>query len=72
MCDGNPLGTATTEYSVFYKLGVDRDVGLLDEWGKAGMAELVDARDLKSLGLVPSGFKSRCPHHTIWQALAGP
>ena len=44
---------------------------------QAGMAELVDARDLKSLGLVPSGFKSRCLHqsilaHQFWRMLSSP
>jgi hypothetical protein len=43
----------------------------------AGMAELVDARDLKSLGPRLSGFESRCPHHLqnnlifYWQATTG-
>lgn len=31
----------------------------------ADMAKLVDARDLKSLGLWPCGFDPRRPHHSL-------
>jgi hypothetical protein len=35
----------------------------------AGMAKLVDARDLKSLGPRLSGFDPRCPHQSSKQRL---
>ena len=35
------------------------------------MAELVDARDLKSLGPWLSGFESRCPHHIAFLLAIG-
>ncbi len=54
---GAGIGSAHQTKSV-----ADRGVGALS--GRAcGLGEMVDARDLKSLGLSLCGFESRSPYH---------
>lgn len=52
------------------QLGV-QTYGTLTNTLNAGMAKLVDARNLKFLAFVVCGFEPRCPHHCCWQVTKG-